>query len=666
MGKSLRIQLVAWLLTAGLVAWSGRASLLAEKGLGPNGSHLEARPPAWRAMLGPWDLPGTSWASQAGTTVPELEDPQRLHLAGLGNGNFLPAIQAYREAMQRADHPPWAGEALFRIAEGFHRMRHFQEAVSYWPLALKGLPPGPLREEAHLAWAEGLFLLHDLAEALRHFDVLSRTLPAGPGRIWALYRCGDCMAAGGDEAGARARFAAAREAGAPPAWIPPESLENMARLASKAGEAKEARSLVMTAASLHPLHPRHATWLDLVAQGFLDEGKALQAGIIWDRLLQEHPMAAEAPRAKVRAVGLERRCFGPPVMLAPAPSPVALTDPRSGLYQDASSDPLLQGAVLDLVTCLLERGDGATAVAILAAARRRWDGTPPAARARDGLRSAATAAIGAALASGEPAQAVIIFQEASFVVREMEEDVDALGGVARALEALGFEELAADLYGRVLQQGPASAGYGDAVHGLLRVHAGAGRADAALALLGKVPDDRPWKATAEKLLRWAATDSSPELGRLVAGWLVEAQEAKRSVASLMALGRWAAATGAHGQELDILKENLGSMPPPGEDAHGWTEVWSILGDLQAGQGRPLDALAAYERALTREPWGALEKWSAFEAIRHGIQAGAPARVRPLWDRLAREPEGSMWRRLAEYLNGQAHGAVSRDREGKAS
>jgi tetratricopeptide (TPR) repeat protein len=189
--------------------------------------------------------------------------------------------------------------------------------------------------------------------------------------------------------------------------------------------------------------------------------------------------------------------------------------------------------------------------------------------------------------------------------------------------------------------------------------------EAAQSILKEIPSDTAWKKTAEGLLKWVGEAKHPEARAAVARWLQETHDGNPSPAALVALGRWAVATGAYGQGADVLQKGLPREAPKGDASVPWAEAWSLLGEMLTHLGKRSESLSCYERLLGLEAWGESEKWSAYRAIQAGIETGTVSRVRPFWERLFREPEGSLWRRLAEHLAAEVNGPRQRG-ERKAS
>jgi tetratricopeptide (TPR) repeat protein len=184
----------------------------------------------------------------------------------------------------------------------------------------------------------------------------------------------------------------------------------------------------------------------------------------------------------------------------------------------------------------------------------------------------------------------------------------------------------------------------------MRAKVALGRTKEALALIKEAPADAPWKGDAQRLLQWVVSAGETEVGPLASAWLAEIQGGRVSPRILVAVGRWSLAHGTQREGAEFLERSLADEASRVNDADlSWAEAWAVQGDLLDHVGRKRDAISCFERALKRDPWGELEKWSAHRAAQIAVEEGAGERALPYLETLLKEPPGSLWRTLAEHL-----------------
>jgi tetratricopeptide (TPR) repeat protein len=592
--------------------------------------------------------PRSGWV-ETGDASP-LSDARARFAEGLQRGNFLPAIRAFGDALASSEKPPWAGEALWHMAEGYHRMGHFDEALAYWRVTLTALAVGRQAARAKAALAEALFRVGRSEDALPAFESVVKELHDADGRSWALLRLGDCWTEQGDATKAGSHYLAAEKLRPPARWFPPESLENLARSGLAGKRHAAAQWAIMTALSLHAEHPRRARWLCMLGEVYVGQGRLAEATIVLERVPREHPFAKETHLANLRLMALERRCHGKHSQMALAPSPRGLLDPRHPAFHEDPEDVALQNEIVNLGKCLLARGEHRLALPILLNARRGFHEGPstPALRRAivDAMRDVVTEANG----QGSHQQAVQMIDGLGDTVPEMWQDPILLARIGASYEAMGFWETAARLYGKVRSGRAAGAAHGEATMGLMRATLALGRTKETLALINEASADAAWKGDAQRLLQWVVSARETEVGPLASAWLAEIQSGRISPTTLVAVGRWSLAHGIQREGAEFLERSLAGEASRAEDADpSWAEAWAVQGDLLDHVGRKRDAISCFDRALKRNPWGELEKWSAHRAAQIAVDAGAGERAMPYLEPLLKEPPGSLWRTLAEQL-----------------
>lgn len=573
-----------------------------------------------------------------------LREARRAFRDGIEDNDLLRAIELYREALARTDHAPWAAEALWRIAESYHRLGHLQEAVAYWRLTVNALPPGERRTEAKAALVDCLFRLWRLEEAEPLLVALGKELNRAEERAWARFLLGDIMVAKGSTTEAARLYQEAQAISPSAHWIPARSLENMATLAIERGDGRRAVWCLMTAVSLYPGHPQRQRWIYALANLLIQQGKGPEAAILLDRLQREHPGTVEAGLAQLRLWAVGHLEVERPVALAGLPHLSSWPDPSYRADYQGQSEPMYQEALLTVARALSARGQGEVALSLLVNASRWFGATkfPPA--LGQALRELTRSAVDDAVRKGECARAVEIFESVS--VASPGSEAEAMVGVGRCLEMQGFFSTAVDIFSRASSNGGHGPDKVEALTGLLGATLGLARWDDARQLLEEIPEGVAWKRWAEMLLDWASENGDPGSGPAVARWLRDLAQGRIPAAAAVEMGRFSMSSGRDASALDLLRTAL-EKGEPGQDP-AWDEAWVVYGDLLARLGRDKDAEAAYRRATeARAPED--RQWAAYRILMFELEAGVKHGREEQWEVLRRGPEGSPLRRLADLL-----------------
>ncbi|MGQ9653233.1 MAG: tetratricopeptide repeat protein, partial [Thermodesulfobacteriota bacterium] len=554
---------------------------------------------------------GIHWEDGGTEAGHVLREARRAFRDGIADNDLLRAIELYREALARTDHAPWAAEALWRIAESYHRLGHLQEAVAYWRLTVNALPPGERRTEAKAALADCLFRLWRLEEAEPLLVALGKELNRAEERAWARFMLGDILLAKGRATEAVRVYQDAQAISPSAHWIPAGSLENMAALALERGDNRQATWSLMTAISLYPGHAQRQRWMYTLANLLIRQGKGPEAAILLDRLHREAPGTEEAWLAQLRLWALGRSDGERPVALAGSAPLSPWLDPSQRPPHRGQPDPMYQEALLAVIQVLSSRGQKDVALSLLTNAYRPFGTSkiPPA--LGQALRELTGSAVEGAVRRGECAKALEIFESVSMVFPDLEGEAPTMIGVGRCLEMGGFFETAADIFRRAgsnLGQGPYKM---EALSGLLRATLGLARWDDARRVLEEIPEGVAWKRWAEMLLDWASENGDPGSGPAAARWLRDLAQGRIPAAAAVEMGRFSMSSGRDASALDLLRIAL-EKGEPGQDP-AWAEAWVVYGDLLARLGRDKDAEAAYRRA-TEGQAPEDRQWAAYRIL----------------------------------------------------
>lgn len=606
------------------------------------------------------DVP--SWIEVSGVQTPQLALARSKFLEAMTTGDFHRAIREYQNELAQADHPPWAAEALWHIAEGYHRMRHFHEASGYWAMVVRALPQGYMYRRAASALAESLYQSWRLTEALELFRSLAEALPDRKERAWALFRVGDCLMGLKEQSSAKDFYLRAMALDPKPACIPPESLENAARIFLDEGRGQEAASRLMTALSLHGGHPREASWQLLLARSLKVQGKFKEAALVLMLLLESHPASKEAAVGTLLLGTLAPPCSDTPIWFSSYPSLDEFRNPRLAVYHLDPKDKDTQKCIAELAGCALRSGDAQAAWQILKNLQSGFSQDDLWPEFHRVFWQTATLLLGDAVRSGRPQEAIALFQELSNRSPGTWMDPGVLLDAALAYETMGFFQIGAELYARVRGLGAVTPDSRKAVSGLFRCHLALGRLDDATRVVKEESlADPGWKQGAMSLIAWARA-SGPE-GFQVASRLAWGMEAGSvDSADVLLLSRISKKRGICEIGTKLLASVLGNVQD--ELQAGDSETLVALGDLFSSCGKLSEALDWYEKAARQEPWGETQKWAAWRIVKLGMEAGIGQRGSAYLNRLLEEPPGTAWRALAEGL--RANPASLSAKGGKSS
>lgn len=585
------------------------------------------------------------WEDQGAEAGQFLQDARRLFREGIEDGALLPAIELYKEALARTDHAPWAAEALWRIAEAYHRLGHLQEAVAYWRLAINALPPGERNSEAKAALADCLFRLWRLGEAEPLLVALGKELNRPEERAWARFMLADIMLAKGRKTEAVRLYQDAQAISPSAKWIPAGSLENMASLALERRDGRQATWCLMTALSLYPGHAQRQRWMYKLACLLIQQGKGPEAAILLDRLQREHPGTIEAGLAQLRLWALGHLEGDRHVALAGFPPLSTWLDPCHRPQYQGQPDSMFQEALLAVAQVLSSRGQKDVALSFLTNASRPFGTSkiPPA--LGQALRELTVSAVEDAMRGGQCPKALEIFGSVSMVFPELEE-APALVGVGRCLETEGFFETAAEILRRASSNGSQGPHKVEALTGLLGASLGLSRWDDARRALEEIPEGVSWKRWAQMLLDWAAANQDPGSGPLAASWFRGMRQGRMPLAAAVEIGRFSRSSGRDASSVDLLRDLL-EKGAAGEEP-GWAEAWVVYGDLLARLGRQGDAEVAYRRA-TEAKAPEERQWAAYRILMSELAAGRRHGLKEQSEILRQGPEGDALRRLADLL-----------------
>jgi tetratricopeptide (TPR) repeat protein len=563
------------------------------------------------------------------------------------HGIFLSSIWAFRRELAQAETPPWEAEALWHIAEGYHRMAHFQEASAYWTRALKVLPQGSLARAARAALAESLFRSGELEQALELYMGLSQEFEVKREILWASFRTGDCLVGIGEDKDARLWYRRAMELNPPPAAIPPESLENLAKMALDMGDAREAGLMSMTALGLYPEHPRASSWTLILARSMRLQSKPFQAAWLLDRLLDKDEKCREAGLARLMLMTLGFPCTRQPVSSRLSARRGDLETLKLALFNEKPTKKDLQMALGELAECWAESGRAAQAWELLESFHKGLGQDSIWPEFQRATWKTGRALIAQTSGSGEPERAVEVFHWLAERIPGVWNEPGLLLKAAKAHENLGFLSTAADLYGRARTLVHAGAQAREAAMGLVRSHLAAGRLDEASRALRQEPSLEPLKATGMSLLDWAAKVASTRGFQVAADFLTQISYGRPGPEVFISFGLMSIEKDLCAPAARLVDRGL--EPTGDEQSPSLVEAWVVMGDVFRCAGDPAEASRWYERVARRPNWGETEKWAALRLAQ--VSMGTPSEPSALkyLERLGTEPNGSPWRVLAEEL-----------------
>lgn len=566
---------------------------------------------------------------------------------GIGEGNFHTAIHAFKERLSQSQEPSWEAEALWHMAEGYQRMGHFQEASAYWARFLRIISQGSLAVAARAALAESLFQSRELEQALDLYRLLIQELEEQRDISWALFRSGDCLFYLGEKKEAALWYEKAMKMRSSWGSTPPESLENLARLALDRGDGPEAALMCMTALGLYPKHPRAGSWMLNLARAMKLQSKFFQASLLLERLLDKEQGSRVSGLAKLILASLGSPCLKQPGLFQAAygmDEPEAL---KRFLFNQNPDDRELQLALGELAECWSSSGRLTEAWEVLESFNKglQEDSVWPEFRKAAYRTGAALVAHAADSKRLEPAMEA--FHWMAERIPGVWNDPALLLNAARVHERLGFFGTAADLYGRarvLVGLGPQAQ---EAALGLIRSHLAAGRLEEAFRALQKEPSLGALKGKEAAVLQWASKVSSPRGYEVAARFLQEISSDKPSLEASKALGLLSLESKVCGPGAEILA--LGLEAAEEQESPSAAEAHVLMGDLLSCAGKKQEALKWYERVARRPEWGETEKWAALRVVQLQFADKSHRSASPYLERLGKEPPGSPWRVLAEEL-----------------
>jgi tetratricopeptide (TPR) repeat protein len=442
-----------------------------------------------------------------------------------------------------------------------------------------------------------------------------------------------------------------------------QSLHNMARLALQRSQPERANWPIMTALSLFPDDPQRPRLLYLLGEAFFQQGKLKESAFVFDKIKSEYPEYGEAHSAQVRLTTLELYSKKESLGFSLGPDPQTWIDPAHPLFHVHPDDPYLQEAVLSLGKLLSKKGEQDLAFQLLLNARRGFEETTISPEILKSLVNVARTTIHKAVQTDRHGRAIEMFDGLTQWVPEVWEDLLMLVDLAESYEAIGFYEMASSFYKKAYLLDRHSSSGWDAMLGLVRMEVGLGHYERALALLDQVPPDRKWKQTARGLVEWSGSEHCTQSAETIHRCLKEIPTGMLSLESVVLLGQYYVDRGQYKHAATFLENALSGKSMTGEESIKWAEGYCLLGESLRHLGKTQEAMTHYEKVLEREPWGFLEKWAAYRDSQVGIEAGARDRVRPYLERLLQEPEGALWRGLAEYLDQRMRPAEENTEEG---
>lgn len=631
-------RLVLWLLI--MAAWAV-SSLAQEHGVSWAEHRLGAFFPRFlsRGESG-WQVLGMAFSESLNSAHQEFR-------RGLEEGNFHAAIHAFKEHLSQSQEPSWEGEAVWHVAEGYQRMGHFQEASAYWARFLRIVSQGSLAVAARAALAESFFQSRELEQALDLYRVLIQELEEKRDISWALFRSGDCLFYLGEKKEASLWYEKAMKMRSSWGSIPPESLENLARLALDRGDGPEAALMCMTALGLYPKHPRAGSWMLNLARAMKLQSKFFQASLLLERLLGTEQGSRESGLAKLMLASLGSPCLKQPGLFRGA---YGMDEPETlkrFFFSQNPEDRELQLALGELTQCWSSSGRLTEAWEVLESFNKglQEDSLWPEFRKAAYKTGAAMVAHAANSKRLEPAMEA--FHWMAERIPGVWNDPALLLNAARVHEMLGFFGTAADLYGRarvLVGLGPQAQ---EAALGLIRSHLAAGRLEEAFRALQKEPSLEALKKREAKVLEWASKVSSPRGYEVAARFLQEISSGGPSLEASKSLGLLSLESKLCGPGAELLAWGLEAVEE--QESSPAAEARVLMGDLLSCAGKKQEALKWYERVARGSEWGDTEKWAALRIAQLQLAEKSQRSALPYLERLGKEPPGSPWRVLAEEL-----------------
>lgn len=609
--------------------------------------NLPAKSP--RSPLFPWFLGSdrSGWQVLGMAFSDSLSTAHQEFRLGILAGNFHSAIWAFREELAQGGDSSCNPEALWHIAEGYHRMGHFQEASAYWARFLRIMPQGTLARAARAALAESLFQSREPEQALELYRVLIRESEEKRDISWALFRSGDSLFQLGEKKEAALWYERAMGMRPNLGSIPPESLENLARMALERGDGREASLMCMTALGLYPEHPRANLWILNLARAMKLQSKFFQATLFLERVLDADQESREAGLARLMLSTLGAPCLKQPGLFK---ARFGMDEPetlKTFLFNQNPEDRDLQIALGELADCWSSSGRPAEAWDVLESFNRglREDSIWP--EFQKAAYKTGTSLVAQAADAKRLELAMEAFHWMAERIAGAWNDPGLLLNAARVHEKLGFFGTAADLYGRarvLVGVGPQAQ---EAALGLIRSHLGAGRLEEALKALHREPSLRSLKGKEAAVLEWAGKVSSPRGYQVASRFLDEISSGRPTLEVYKSLGQLSLEMKICAPGVELLAQGLEDVEEQKSPALAEAQV--LMGDLLSCAGKQQEALTWYEKVARRSDWGDTEKWAALRVVQLQKADISRRSVSPYLERLGQEPAGSPWRVLAEEL-----------------
>ncbi len=588
----------------------------------------------------------SGWIVLGGKPSEELLEAHEAFYIGFRSSNFHPAIHAFKKKLMEKDHPPWAAEALWHIAEGYHRMRHFHEAAQYWSMTVRASREKELASKAAASLAESLFQCWRLSEA---YETLNSLGEIGDSKIrsWALFRLADCAYELGEKAQAIETYQRALSVDPDVRCIPPESLENMARILEERGRGRDAARFLMIAISLHGENPRASLWMVLLARAMRAQGKIREAALLAERVAGKQG-SRDAPLAEMflATVGLE--CSGEGVPIPVGSVTKEILEPRSEVFTQDPKGRDTQRFLAELAECFAKRGDSILAWQLLGSLKR---GLSPDSLWPEFQRAVWNVGVRVMRESVEAGSFLVaeeVFQDLADLFGGFWQEPSLLLLAAKAKEELGFNRVAMQLYGRARSLSSSKSQMLEPALGLIRCYLKelllheamrVFREESALGL--------EWKKKGEDLIRWISRIGTKEAGEIGARWIDGMVRKDLHPSTIGAMARLSVEKGACQEALVLLAEML--TPFGGAQSWGDPRVWVSLGDLFQCGGRTKDAIQWYAKAANSESLEEPGKDAALKLVQILMDGEAKTDLEPYLGKLLREPPGSPWRVLAESI-----------------
>lgn len=604
------------------------------------------------------------WTAAGKEITEDLMEAHEAFKEGLSTMRFHEAIVKFRRTLQEADSPPWAAEALWHIAEGYHRMLHFHEASEYWRAVMRALDKGAMMDMARVLLGESLFNMQRLREAL---DVFQETWHAfeNPGiKGWVLFRMGDCSLGLGQEAQAKGFYEKALALNPHPRWIPPETLENMARDFLTRERGREAAYTLMASISLYGDHPRVHLWAVLLGRALNAQGKKKEAALLLEKTARLANGSRDGIVAKLQLATLGPRCSG----LPGSPDEVTqmeLEDPSSPFFTLDPKDKDLQWAMAHLAQCISQREGPLKGWEILGNLRRGLSQEAMWPHFKRRVWQIGKELVDESARKGEFSTAIEAFGELSEIFPGTWQDAVVLLHVARAKEELGFQDAATELYSRARNLAGSESHMREAALGLVRCYLTGLKTDEIKTLLRQEQSlGRDWRDIVETLLKWAIRGNARGTAEISAQLIKEKVNGGVKADTVVGLCRESIEKGICLEGVSVVERALISS----EENPTWMSPrsWTALGDLYLCAGKTREARSWYLKAANAVPWEDASKWAVLKLLQGSMDEAVDGQLNSYLQRLLDEPQGSPWRIMAESLKERARPQVKTQGKGGKS